>query len=168
MSRRSPRSPRTRDDIARDLAIILNSDVSIFLMKRICAGCCWGWTEIDGKYRGCRYATPDALSAIEAHRGQPGRVRGLIHEHAVPRIVIAGKLLALQRPTTEDVAAVLDRYAIGVVVTQAENKRLEAGLRQKMPPTFTDPAHPHHNDPFARYRATAIPVIDTRTGSRVV
>lgn len=76
----------------------------------------------------------------------------------MPRSTLIGIVLGIQDPTVERVRCVLDRFAIGCVVTLAEDARLSKGIRQTMPPGFLTLGDTLHMDPWARYRAVGIEV----------
>jgi hypothetical protein len=46
--------------------------------------------------------------------------------------------------------------AIGCVVTIDEDRRLNRGMKQKMPPAFDTVGDPLHQDPWARYRRAGV------------
>lgn len=75
----------------------------------------------------------------------------IIYDHAVPFRFLQEELLALTPVTEQAVAGVLDRYGIIVLITKAENARLNAADYGRKMPKDWDGA-----DPLARYRALGI------------
>lgn len=137
-----PRSSRrTPIELASDLAFILASNVheqtKLFTIKNVV----WAWTKGPSgkKYTGCKFWSRDALDTREAGGEWRKRVH---HEHAVPIAALARCLLRLNHPTPEQVHDVLERLAIGVVVTREEHRRLNAlevggvRLKSRMPKDF--------------------------------
>lgn len=148
------------DRRALDAAVALRSDLSRDGKELILGAACWAWSGRLGKYAGCPYWSAAALEELRRFNGA-GRPRwGDLwrHEHVVPRATLISILLSLEDPTVERVRAVLDRLAIGCVVTLAEDARLSDGRRQSMPPAFFKPGDPLYLDPWARYREVGIEV----------
>ena len=138
---------RTKEQIADDVAYILNSPVSYGTKFAVLAEITWVWTEFFGKYTGCPYWSGQALMLPSK-----GLEKACTHEHVVPKQVVIDRLFALQAPTASDVYNLLDTFLIGCIVTTEEDKKLNAaGYNHKMPTEFYDPAHPGYNNPWLRY-----------------
>jgi len=153
MARISPSNARYRDKptICRDVAVILRADLSYGTKYSVVSEVTWVWSEFNGKLEGCRYWSEAALAAS----GAP-----LIHEHVVPKSVIISRLFALSEPTPDAVKDVLEQLCIGVVVTKHENlPRNALGLRSVMPADWCGA------NPWARYEAAGITVVDLSAGS---
>ncbi len=148
--------------MAEDIAVALASPMSTPGKRSVLQSVTWNWTGIDGKYEGCPFWTPRAITESET-RG----VRGLRHEHAVPRKVFYRLAFALERPTVESVLNLCERTLFGVVVTLEEDRVLSEGLRQRMPPEFDDPSSPDFRDPWLRYKHKRIQVVK-RTAKGVI
>lgn len=159
---RMARAKRTKLQMAEDIAIAMASSMSMPGKLSVLNSACWNWTGLDGKYEGCPYWTPAALEAFAV-----AGARGLRHEHAVPRRVFHRLVFALQHPTAEATFELCDRMLLGVVVTLDEDRVLNAGLRQRMPPEFDDPSSPEFRDPWLRYKRKRIAVVRT-TASGVI
>lgn len=142
-------------EMAREMAVIAATDISADTKKRIFSAFLWGVTEVHGKYFGCPYWSRAALALFRTESYACAKV--LCHEHVVPRKIITAKWLQLTSSTAEETLSLFKRYGIGCVVLREEDARLTAaGLRQRMPAEFYDPAHPWHDDPWARYRKVGI------------
>ncbi len=146
----------SRESIAREIAIILShSDISERTKLHFARGAQWGWTEFDGKIEGCRWWSQAAIDA----RARDPKAK-LIHEHVVPRKVLAQRLVRLNPITPDAVFDLLTRFAIACIVTPEEDARLSKGTRTRMPEPFDDPAHPDYDNPWLRYRLAGITVVD--------
>ena len=153
MARIPPTNPKYRDKktMASDAAFVLQSPLAYGTKVAVLTDIFWHWTEFTGKYHGCRYWSEAAHA--RRHRRD---VKGLRHEHIVPKKVLLKMLFDLATPSTSAVRAVLDRFCVGIVVIKAEDERLnQAGLRSRMPEDWDE------QDPWARYRAVGIRWIDT-------
>lgn len=95
-----------------------------------------------------------------AHRlidSPEGDARGVIHEHAVPRSILA-KYVIEEATSIADVILTFNRHCIAVLVTEEEDKRLSAGgFRDRMPTGWTWSA-----DPLMRYVALGIAVFEPK------
>lgn len=81
----------------------------------------------------------------------------LVYDHAIPFNYLQAELLELNDISPEAVQNVLLRYETRVLITKAENARLNAsGLQSKMPPTWD------HTDPLARYTAVGIELVESQ------
>lgn len=81
----------------------------------------------------------------------------LVYDHAIPFKYLQAELLELGDATPEAVRNVLLRYETRVLITKAENGRLNAsGLRDKMPLTWD------RTDPLARYKVVGIELVENR------
>ncbi len=159
---------RSKVEMARDAAIVMNTDeLHLETKHAVLRDVAWRWTTFHGKYEGCPYWTPAARQQFAA-RG----INGLRHEHAVPKILVIKRLLGLASPDVKnvdetDVYQTCERFLIGVVITQEEDRILSKSFFKKMPPEFDDPASPHYQDPWLRYRKCRIAVVDA-TGRLVI
>lgn len=137
---------RSRNQLKADTTVALGSALSLGSKYALFDNILWTWSEFDGKYKGCRWWSEQALQVGESLR----------HEHAIPRRVLIERLLTLPNPTEAEVAQVLCQYCVGVVVTLAEDRRLSSlGLRQRMPPDWDGV------DVWARYHVAGIRPTDT-------
>lgn len=156
---------RTRRQMAEDVALALNSPMSHGGKHSVLAEVMWSWTEIDGKYDGCRYWS--SLARLE-HADNPSNLgRRLRHDHIVPKRVILGELFALEKPTPSVVHDLLEKVLFGCVITKEEDNVLSVRYRASMPPEFGDPSSPEFRDPWLRYRRCGIDVHDL-TGGTIV
>lgn len=134
---------RTKDDICHDLSIILNSELSYGTKYCVAFEITWVWSEFSGKHEGCKYWSEEACKVWEQ---QKPSVKGLIHEHLVPRKVLIHKLFSEINPSEQTIFNILDKFCIGVVVTKDEDSALNnAGLRSAMPSGWSG------KDPWERY-----------------
>lgn len=98
-------------------------------LRELCSVLLWRYSEAAGKYRGCRFWTADALASMRKHgRLVTSKLRygdeALSHEHLYPRQQQIAALFERDDPSPERVRARLDQLNIGVVVTEAEHRRL--------------------------------------------
>ena len=149
MARISERNARyrTRDEICRDVSLILQDErLHVGTKYAVVDQVLWVWSEFDGKHVGCRYWSV-AAKATESRR------EGLIHEHLVPREVVRQKIFGLRNPTQEAVRRTLKTWCVGVVVTKTEDEKLNnLGLRSSMPLDW------NRRDKWARYKAAEIAI----------
>jgi hypothetical protein len=100
---------------------------------------------------------PKAKAARFRSRAAVGLMHGrgeLVYDHAIPFALLQEELLALHPVTEECVVKVLSRYGTAVLITQADNARLNAmGLARSMPPDWDG------RDPLARYKAAGIDLV---------
>lgn len=138
---------RTKEEICRDVAFVLRtSKLHKGTKYAVVDQALWVWTEFDGKYKGCKYWSEKAVAAGSGRRR-------LIHEHLVPRKLVRDKLFRLRKPTQAAVHRILRKWCVGVVVTQAEDRRLkQRRLNSKMPQKW------NRRDRWARYKAAGIDI----------
>jgi hypothetical protein len=144
---------RSKETIAQDVACVLSTPISYGTQFAVISEVCWVWTEFFGKYNGCPYWSK---RAIEVRAANPKAK--LKHEHVVPKRVVAKMLFDLKSPTQEVVRNILDKFLIGVVVTEKEDYLLNCEFRDSMPPEFFDRANPSYHDPWLRYKRCGIEV----------
>lgn len=150
---------RTKEVIAADLALVLNSPLSYGTKFAVASDICWVWTEFDGKIKGCKYWSKSAVAAYTADSKAK-----LIHEHVVPKSIVIRMLFDLQSPTDDDVYTILERYLVAVVVTPEEDAGLSRRHRSTMPSQFFDETSGGYQDIWLRYKQTPIEVIEQATG----
>ena len=98
-------------------------------------------------------------SAIPRYRSKAsaGLERGngdLIYDHAIPFRLLQKELLDLKHVAPQALADTLNRYEMVVLITKAENARLNAmGLARAMPSDWDG------SDPLARYAAAHIHLV---------
>lgn len=138
---------RPKDVICRDVSHVLrSSDLHIGTKLAVIDQIFWVWSEFDGKYAGCKYWSKAATESGLKNKG-------LVHEHLIPRKIVREMLLKLDNPSPEAVYDILDRYCVGVVVTKAEDTRLnQLGFNSEMPINWD------HQNLWARYEAAGIEV----------
>lgn len=138
---------RPKDVICRDVSHVLRSkDLHIGTKLAVIDQIFWVWSEFDGKHAGCRYWSKSATESGLKNKG-------LVHEHLIPRKIVREMLLNLDDPSPEAVNDILGRFCVGVVVTKAEDTRLnQLGLNAEMPPNWD------RKNLWARYEAAGIEV----------
>lgn len=138
---------RSKDDMARDLSSILALPLCHKTKVDVINSFLWGWSELFGKYGGCRHS----VKAAE-HADKHGQ-KDLVHDHSVPRKVVTDMILGTTKPTAEQLLAILEEYCEGVIITKDEDAALnKAGLRSTMPKDWNG------TDPDARYIAVGIAI----------
>ncbi len=81
-----------------------------------------------------------------------GTATGLIHDHAVPRNILAEELLKMAAPSANMVYDFLTQLCFAVIITDKEDRRLDScRCRQRMPGGALD-----RSRPFARYEEAGI------------
>lgn len=135
---------RTKEQICKDLAYVLNSSLSYGTKFAVLSEITWVWTEFHGKYSGCKYWSEEALK-IKNSQAQ------LIHEHVVPKKVLIGYLMEKTKLSAQEIYKFLEKFCIGVVITKDEDQKINnEGLRSKMPNDWD------YEDPWARYKGLNI------------
>lgn len=145
---------RTKEEIVRDVAFVLNAPLSYGTQWAVLSDVTWVWTEFHGKYKGCPSWTK---MAIMQHRANPKA--DFRHEHAVPKSVVMKMLFDLPAPTPERVREICERFLLGVVVTREEDDVLNMEYGRSMPAEFFDSTSPSYLDPWLRYKKYGIEVI---------
>jgi len=133
--------------MARDLSLILALPLCHKTKVDVINSFLWGWSELFGKYGGCRHSEKAAEHA--ARHGQ----KGLVHDHSVPRKAIVDMMLGVAVPTAVQLLTIFEEFCEGVIITKDEDAALnKAGLRSKMPKDWDG------TDPDARYKAVGIAI----------
>jgi hypothetical protein len=157
-----PTTPRrTRRELAADLAFVLRSPLHLDTKRFMIRNVVWEWTKGPRrqKYHGCAFWSTGAVTARQSDSAWKKQVH---HEHAVPIASLAAILLDLDQPTADEVHDLMDRLAIGVVVTRDEHAMLNnlrvggVRLRSRMPAEFDHTAVAAPRDVLGRYRAAKI------------
>lgn len=184
MARLPESSPyyRTREEIAHDVAFVLNAPIKEGTKQAVLTNAAWVWTEFFGKIEGCPYwsqgakllrlaslraevnALKDELESPQTEQGTEQRAKRikLIHEHAVPKNVVLKMLRVLNPATPELVYGICEQFLHGVVVTPQEDAQFRANrLHQRMPDEFNDSASPAYKNPWLRYVVCGIIVVPT-------
>jgi hypothetical protein len=144
---------RTNEQIVTDVTIILKTPVTYGTKKVVCRQAASAWTQHSGKYEGCVLWSKEAFEQYRV----TSKVKGLRHEHAVPKKVVVDELLGLQEPSESEVS-LLFLFLIGVVVTREEEKRLNKRFKSSMPREFYDGNSPSLLDVLLRYKKCGIEV----------
>ena len=138
---------RTKEQICKDLALVLRSELSYGTKFAVLSEITWVWTEFHGKYDGCKYWSKEALK-VKNSRAE------LIHEHVVPKKVLIEQLIDKQNLFPQEIYCFLEKFCIGAVITKKEDQKInDVGLRSKMPKTW------NNEDPWARYDGLNINII---------
>ena len=149
MARISPKSLlyRSKEIICSGLSLVLRSrKLHLGTKHAVLDQVLWVWSEFDGKHKGCKFWSVAA-------RASGLSSKGLVHEHLVPRKVVRKKLFSLQDPSPEQVHRILDRWCVGVVVTNEEDSSLNRlGLNSSMPERWNG------RDRWARYTEAKIEI----------
>jgi len=164
MGRVSRRNPcfRTRDEIVRDVAFVLNAPLAYGTQEVVIQSACWAWTEFDGKYKGCRFWTRGAM--MQFLTAAPAtRHKDLRHEHAVPRKVVSRMLRDVKSITPDAVGTIFHELLHGVVVIKEEDALLNVEFRQSMPIEFFDSENSMFRDCLLRYKKCGIEVVKPPT-----
>ncbi|MFC5049110.1 hypothetical protein ACFPK9_00560 [Rubritalea spongiae] len=141
---------RTKQEICKDLSYVMQDpNLHIGTKLAVIDQIFWVWSEFNGKHKGCRFWSQEALdSGLEN--------KGLVHEHIVPRKIVRERLRSLDDKSPDSIYQLLEQFCIGVVVTKAEDYKLNSlGLSSKMPSNWDG------SDPWARHKAAGIKVVDT-------
>lgn len=145
-----PDSTWTKAQIAADLSAILALNVSAHAKLCFVSSCLWVWSEYDGKYSPDRASTAARMILMETESA-----KGLRHDHAVPRNMLRKQILAMPRPSTDELIAFLNHHCVGVAITPEEDARLRAAkLGMRMPAGWV-----WGGDINARYTAVGITLV---------
>ena len=155
--KKSDKRFRTRQQIAADVATILNADVTFGTKWSMIDKAMWAWTVFDGKFIGCPRWTQMAILRYVDCGGKRGWKKHLRHEHIVPRSVVSKLVLDLPSPTAASVFDLFTQLVIGCVVDRTEDAVLNK-YRSSMPAEFDDPAHADYRNPWLRYERCGITV----------
>jgi len=142
----------TKEIIARDIAEMLNSRVSDHAVKCLVRDTySWRWSQqtselgTAGKYEGCPYWSKKAVDLWITKRQVP---KGeIIHEHVVPRSVLATKIVQLRDAkktvSADEVFRLFDGCCLACIVLNHEDKTLPRNLKLS-----------EFNSPWQRYVQT--------------
>jgi hypothetical protein len=145
--RESHKRYRTKHQMAIDVAIAVNSEMSYGGVYTVIDKVLWAWSGFEGKLEGCPRWTPEAREDF-ARLGKSS----VIHEHVVPRKVLIQTIMEMKNPSPAGVYDKLDTFCIAVVITKAQDVYLnQCGLRQTMPSGWDK------KDPWARYSTAGLP-----------
>lgn len=134
---------RTKEQLCRDVAFVLNSDLHYGTKCIVLDNSMWVWSEFDGKYQGCKFWSELAAGCADE--------KLLRHDHAIPKKVLMELLFRMAHPSSESVQSFFEAYCFGAVITVAEDEALNRlGLRSKMPMNWDG------RDQWARYKAAGI------------
>ncbi len=143
MNQTNPRY-RPKGVLAQDIVMVLGLPLSYGTKYAVLDDALWKWSEFHGKYDGCFCWSAEALKVAE-------QTKELRHEHLIPRGVLIAMLISNPPASAEALLSWLNSRCVGVVVTKAEDAKLnKAGLRSKMPADWDG------KDIWARYRAAGI------------
>lgn len=141
----------TSDSIARDVAALLRMELHPRIKRGAINFALWKWSELDGKFEGCKLWSPEARQEWEEWNPGQGSANPVTHEHIVPRTVIIDLLIGqgqgAEPPTFDSVKSFLADICRAAVITNFQNDQLnKCGLKSSMPSDWDQ------KDPFARYR----------------
>ncbi|SDJ86037.1 hypothetical protein [Sediminibacillus albus] len=92
----------------------------------------WGWTEFEGKYKGCKWWSENAYNQFINSKKETA---GLIHEHVVPRNVIRVKFLEMldNGCNEEELYRFLYQYLFACIITKEEDHLLRnSGFKNQL------------------------------------
>lgn len=162
--KKSDKRFRTREQIAVDLATILNADVTYGTKWSVIDNALWSWTEFDGKFIGCPRWTLMAISRYVEFGGKRGWKKHLRHEHVVPRSIVSQLLLALPEHAPTSVFELFSQLVVGCIVDRDEDMLLNR-YRSSMPAEFDDPGSSGYRNPWLRYEQCGIAVCPELVGA---
>lgn len=165
--KKSDKRFRTREQIAADVATILNADLTYGTKWSVIDNAMWSWTEFDGKFVGCQRWTQMAILRYVEFGGKRGWKKHLRHEHVVPRSVVSQLVLALPEPTPTSVFELFSKLVVGCIVDCTEDAVLNK-YRSSMPAEFDDPSHADYRNPWLRYERCSIVVHPEVVGDDVL
>jgi len=146
---------RTKNELAKDTAFVLGAPLHEKTKYAVLNNVMWKWTEYEGKYKGCRYWTQAAVEHFTLNRK-----KGLRHEHVVPRKYLITMFFQLENITPDIVYDMLNRFAIGAIVTKNEEQELNRHFKVDMPDEFDDPCNKAYRDPWLRFKHIDLKVIE--------
>lgn len=149
-------SKRDKDRMARDVEIAMSSDLSDAAKYIVAKNVIWDWT-LDGLTykRNCRLVSQGVFELTQTYDLADKAVRKeWIFEHVVPVNVLVN--LLGKAAGASDQRDLLDRYAIGCLVTKNEDQRFRQERVWKSMPKGWE----NGDDAFARYKQAGIKVIE--------
>lgn len=111
--------------IIKDMNIVIKSKLSDNAKIELLHSLAWAYTENNGKIKGCKYWSEDAINKYK--NGVKVEFR---HEHVIPRNIFVNSVLEKKCKITKKV---LDNRLVGCVVTADEAKRLDRKYKTTHP-----------------------------------
>jgi len=147
---------RSKETLIHDLNFILNcSEVHSGTKFAVLAETLFMWTEnYNEKFVGCPFWSKEAIEHYirerDSGKNQMESLKGLRHDHIVPRVYFRKILLESEVCITEQLLwELFNNFLYGAIVTKAEDHKLST---KDMPPPFYDRTHPNFQDKWLRYR----------------
>lgn len=137
-----------KETIIKDMNIVIDSKLSDNAKIELLHSLAWAYTENDGKIKGCKYWSEEAISVYRKDK-KADFAKLFRHEHVVPRNIFVNSVLKEKRKITEEDLKKL----VGCVVTADEATRLDKVYKT---------THPdgedffHINNVWGRYQEVGI------------
>lgn len=161
MARKS-NTKRTIEELLNDSVAILTSTMTHQGKYLALDDICWQWTQLDGKYEGCKHWSIKAIESLNKlnSKGELFKYSDFFrHEHVVPKKVFIEKLLKLKIINEKIIEDLLNNYLTSAVVTILEERTLDkSGYRQSMPKEFLEINNKDYNNKWLRYKCLNIEV----------
>ncbi len=115
----------------------------------------WELTEYNGKYKGCKFWTANALSVYNESNSKSESVlkKELIHEHVIPRKFLIDYIMDCYKNSREPERKYFD-FMFACVVRKDENNTLDSNYKSSMPGNIKE--IDKIENPWARYIESGI------------
>jgi hypothetical protein len=131
---------KNKEEVALLISDILNSNSASYLHFICLEHLIWAATErsnngVKRKYFGQPLWSKNAIQRVfDNIENNIDPIKGLTHEHTVPRKIIINLIKALESPTKENILSILDNYAFAAIITNEEDLLINDNkLRDSMP-----------------------------------
>lgn len=144
---------------------LINEKIDPEIKKRIYNVLLWCSTECSddqnfnwqkNKHFGQRYWSYEALKIFI--RSKKVTNQGLIHEHAIPKLVLIDLILICKNE--REILGILNKYSIAVIITQDEHKNLNKKYRTTIPQNENKLSK---SNIFERYHKCKIKICDFKS-----
>lgn len=163
LSKKNPRY-REKDEMVKDILVAIDlkrtQSISYEAAFNILHAVTYQWTQFDGMYIGNNKWSEEAIKAFNININKKAenkeRLSKLVREeHIVPRRIIIEHLMDRINVNFDTVKLYLNKYLSSAIVTIEEDKRINKGLKSKMPDGIDTSSD---FDEWARYKEKNIRV----------
>lgn len=166
-------NPINKQHVARVISMLVDdrNDVPLYIQCFLVDRLLWASTEYSDegkwqKYFGTPYWSRGAIETTVANAAAEGIKldKDLVHEHSVPKCVLAERIDVLwkeKRITEADIHDLLARFSHAAVISRNEDGEInKCGLRNRMPEDFS---FAETDDVFGRYHVAELEIFKLET-----
>lgn len=128
------------DEIYSDFCVVcVNHFISKQAVYDMAYNASWELTEFNGKYKGCKYWTKEALDLYKDEnqlKSDSALQKHLVHEHVIPKKFLIDYIMRCYKTNSKPDKKYFD-LIIACVVTKEENKKLDK-YKSSMPGDIKD------------------------------